>query len=91
MKTFCGNFWPTTDLPHDLSTWKYLARIVTRHFRCVVLYIIPKSGQFWGQKLGKKPTFLGLKLQKKIYVLDSMGEEKNFAFKTLHWHPRNGF
>ena len=24
------------------------------------------------------------KLQKKIYVADSIGEEKNFALKTLH-------
>ena len=31
------------------------------------------------------------KRQKKIYVADSIGEEKNFALKTLHWHPRNGF
>ena len=31
------------------------------------------------------------KLQKKFYVADSIGEEKNFALKTLHWHPRNGF
>ena len=77
--------------------WNNIQKTTVAHFKAQsegilqdIVYIVYKVDVEGARtrlllKLCKK------KLQKKIYVADSIGEEKHFALKTLHWHPRNGF